>query len=289
MDVGLGVFWWLELDHKANSLDVKTSGSDVSGDEDPELSFTVSLDGGLSLVLRDASMHDLAMVLQVVSHAKLISVFLRGSENNHLSVSHVARQNFVDSFDSLMPSALNGKMSYFLRGLVGQILGKIDKLEVIFHVFSGDFIDPLGKGCREKAHLEVFLVDDLGSFIQDLLDILLEAHVEHDISLVEHESFQLREVDVLSLDMVEHSAGGSHEQVNSCLQLACLVLDTDTSVNGDDRELSWIVLQLVALLSDLDGQLSCWCQEYCLSFARAKQLILSEILNNWESECESLS
>lgn len=188
-----------------------------------------------------------------------------------------------------MPRAINSQVFNFFRGLVGEILSQIHNLEVFLHVPSGHFINPFWKSSREKTNLEVFLVDDLTCLSQDLLNVLLETHVQHHISFVEHESFQLRKVNVFSLDVIENSTGGSDEQIDSTLELASLVLDTDSSVDGHDRKLCWIMLKLVAFFRDLNGQFSSWCHENCLSFSGAKKIVSSEILDDGKSKSESLS
>jgi hypothetical protein len=90
VDIGLGIFWWLELDNKTDSFHVETSGSDIGGDEDSELAFFEPLDGSLSLVLRDTTVHHFTIELDSVSLAKSVSVSPGGSENNHFSITHVA-------------------------------------------------------------------------------------------------------------------------------------------------------------------------------------------------------
>lgn len=90
MDVGLCIFWWLKLDNQTDSLDIKSSGSNIRGDKYIELSLLKSLDGGLSLVLRDTSMHDLDIFLEGVSLAEHVGVFPRGSEDYNLSTFAIA-------------------------------------------------------------------------------------------------------------------------------------------------------------------------------------------------------
>ena len=82
MDVGLGIFWWLELDNQADSLDIESSGSNVSSDKYIELALLESLDGSLSLILGNTSMHDLDVLLDGVTLAKHVGVLSRGSEDD---------------------------------------------------------------------------------------------------------------------------------------------------------------------------------------------------------------
>ena len=66
-----------------------------------------------------------------------------------------------------------------------------------------------------------------------MVDILLEALLEHLVGLVEDDGLQVREVDVVPVDVVEDSAGRAHEELNSVPQITYLVLNGDSSVHGD--------------------------------------------------------
>ena len=56
----------------------------------------------------------------------------------------------------------------------------------------------------------------------DALDVLVEAHVEHPVGLVEDEDLELREVDALALDVIHQPARRGDQQVDAALELADL-------------------------------------------------------------------
>ena len=85
MDVGLGVLWRLKLDDEIDTEDIKASGSHVSSNNTLEPSLLESIDGRLSRVLRDVSVHDFVVDFKSVSIAKLICVFLCRSKDQDLT------------------------------------------------------------------------------------------------------------------------------------------------------------------------------------------------------------
>ena len=66
MDVGLCLFGWLNLDYQVDIRDVKTTGRDVSCDQDSELAFLEALHRDFTLILCDITMHDLNVLLDLV-------------------------------------------------------------------------------------------------------------------------------------------------------------------------------------------------------------------------------
>jgi len=89
--------------------------------------------------------------------------------------------------------------------------------------------------------------------------------------------------------VIFHSATSSDEDVHSIFELASLGCDAHSSVDGDDREFSWVVLDLVDLVSDLDGELSRRCEHDCLDLSSSEQAIGSQVLDDRQSEGKGLS
>ena len=85
MDVGLCIFWRLELDDEVDTKDIEASRSDVSSHNALEPACLEAVDGGLTRVLRDVSVHDLVVDLEGVSVAKLVRVLLRCCEDEDLA------------------------------------------------------------------------------------------------------------------------------------------------------------------------------------------------------------
>ena len=156
-------------------------------------------------------------------------------------------------------------------------------------MLASDVLHPVGHSCREQRDLQVLFVACLTSLLEDVVDVLLEAELEHDVCFVEHESLQLREVDVASLNVIFDTARGANEKIDTTLQLVGLVHDAHAAIDRHDPELLGRMLHLCQLVRDLDGELSRRRQHDSLHLARAKQLVLSEPLDERQAEGERLS
>jgi hypothetical protein len=89
--------------------------------------------------------------------------------------------------------------------------------------------------------------------------------------------------------MVLHSSSGSHEQVDSSLELTGLVLDTHSAINRDNSELVTMMLHLSQLCCDLDRQLSSWSQDDRLDSTCSEQIILSQVFDGWQTKGKGLA
>ncbi len=69
---------------------------------------------------------------------------------------------------------------------------------------------------------------------EDALHVRQEAHVEHAIGFIEHEDFDLRQIDRLLADVVEQSAGRGHDDVDAALQRVELRSDRDPAEDNGD-------------------------------------------------------
>jgi hypothetical protein len=50
---------------------------------------------------------------------------------------------------------------------------------------------------------------------KDASDVTDKAHVEHAVGFVEHQNFDVREVDAALLDMIQQATGGSDQYVHT--------------------------------------------------------------------------
>jgi hypothetical protein len=118
MDVGLGLFWWLDLDDKVNLRDIKSSGRNIGGNEDLELSVLESLDCDLTLILGDTTMHYLDVVVNGFGPHELVSVIFRLCKHNDLSGSAVDSDDFAKCVDSVFPWAFHCDVPHIFSSFV---------------------------------------------------------------------------------------------------------------------------------------------------------------------------
>ena len=67
---------------------------------------------------------------------------------------------------------------------------------------------------------------------EDALDVGDEAHVEHAVGLVQHQDFDLTEVDRLLFDVVEQAARGGDDDFDATAQFHLLRPDVHPAVNA---------------------------------------------------------
>lgn len=75
-----------------------------------------------------------------------------------------------------------------------------------------------------------------------MIDVFLEALLEHLIGLVQNDGLQVREVEIATVDMIQDTAGRAHEELDTVAQLADLIIDRDTTIDRDDLVLIFLML-----------------------------------------------
>eukprot|EP00955_Chlamydomonas_euryale_P087087 364268-Chlamydomonas_euryale.AAC.9 len=112
----------------------------------------------------------------------------------------------------------------------------------------GDLLDPHGHSGAEEQRLAL-----VGHVAQDLLHVLLKAHVEHLIGLVQDGVAHGAQPQVAALDEVDHAARRAHHDVDTARQVLDLPADRGTAIHRHNLELGADPLELAR---DLVGQLT---------------------------------
>ena len=141
-------------------------------------------------------------------------------------------------------------MRHGFGGLVLQVLAQINHSKVLAHVLVGDVSDPPGDSGREEANLKLVSALRL-DLPEDLVNIFLESKLEHLVGLIQDDGLDAAEVDVTSLDVIQDTASGSDEEVNSASELSGLVLDRHTTVDSESLVFVLRVLQSREFSRDL--------------------------------------
>ena len=89
--------------------------------------------------------------------------------------------------------------------------------------------------------------------------------------------------------MIKNTTSGTNENVNTLSQLSDLIVNVNSTVNSDYLEVMFIVLKLYKLVCYLDCQLTCWSQDDCLQLSCPKNLLSSQVLNQWQSKSKCLT
>src|SRR3569833_3094962 len=132
--------------------------------------------------------------------------------------------------------------------LVGRIhLAYRDLLRAV-HVLLADPADLRRHRCAEQP----------GSFslrcvLQDELDVILEAHIQHLICLIQHHIFYLLQVDGLPFDKVDQPAGCRHHDLDAALQVPDLQSDGGPAVYRQQMLAGYELFEHLHLVDDLEA------------------------------------
>lgn len=122
-----------------------------------------------------------------------------------------------------------------------------------------------------------------------MVDILLKAQFEHDISLIEHYSFQVLKIDISSFNVIKDSTRGANEDIDTLLELSGLIINADAAINCQNFEFEFVVLQFGQFIGHLNCQLPSWCQNDGLHPSRPQELPATQVLDHGQAEGEGLS
>ena len=121
VDVGLSLLGWLNLDDQVHIGNVKSTGSDISGDQDTEFSFLEALHGYFTLILRNVTMHHFNVLLDLIRQKKRVGIGLCLREDNDLSSLSVHYENIGECRQTVLEGALDSQMLHITGRLVLEI------------------------------------------------------------------------------------------------------------------------------------------------------------------------
>ena len=84
-----------------------------------------------------------------------------------------------------------------------------------------------------------------------LLNIFLEAHLEHLVSLIENQTLQTAEIDIASLNVIKNPASGADKYIDTIPEILNLLLNINATINSDDLEFVGVVFERVHDIADL--------------------------------------
>jgi len=157
--------------------------------------------------------HDLDVFGDLFGKQKLVGFLLGLGEHDGLALA-VADQNVGESGNSVVVRAVDGQMRHSFGSLVLQVLHQINLRVARLEEHRRDRRNPSGYSRGEHEALEVLGSVRLDS-AHNLLDILLETQVQHNVSFVEHGHLEGAEIEVFAFHVVLDAPSGSNENVNS--------------------------------------------------------------------------
>ena len=119
----------------------------------------------------------------------------------------------------------------------------------------GNFLNPLRDSGGKHETLELWRASTFDR-VHNLFDVLLEAKVEHLISLVKNGKSKTSEVKVSTLHVINDSTAGSDEDVDTTSKLVGLLIDVSATIDCQDIEFTLVVPEGVKFFGDLESKLS---------------------------------
>ena len=226
--VDLGRGGQIEVHHVAERLDVQAARGDVGGHQHAHRAFLEALEHAVTLLLGEAAVQRGGRVARAHQHVRELFHLVAGAAEDEralraLPLEHAHQRRFlVLALHHVGRLADGGQRAGVLRA------GDDAHAHRVLQVLLGDLRDARGQRGREQRGLPLG-----GQLVQDGLEVVLEAHVEHLVGLVEHHELHLREQQRLAADVVERAPGGRHHHVDAALERPHLVEDLLAAV---DRE-----------------------------------------------------
>ena len=221
MHIVLGDHRQLEVHDLRQFVDVDAARGDVGGHQRLQLAGLElgqrAGAGGLALVAVNRERGDSALVQML---GQTIRQMLGAREDQRLRP--VAR--FVQVHQQFLLAAAIADHDFLgnLRG--GRALTGDFDFSRIVHQAGGEIFDLRREGRGEQQVLARFR-----QHREHAADVPNEAHVEHAIRFVEHQHFDLRQVDSTLLHVIEQAARGGDEDIDAAAEALDLRIDADAA------------------------------------------------------------
>lgn len=146
MDVGLGIFWWLNLNDQVNIRNIKPSRSHICCNEYTELVLFKSSESNFSLILSNISVHNFDLTRYFLGEQETVGLNFGGAEDDTLSKSSVNNKHIGKGLHSVVVRAADRDMVDILLCLTFKIFCKIDHFPSWVEIVLSQTSDPRWNG-----------------------------------------------------------------------------------------------------------------------------------------------
>ena len=230
-------------------VDIETASSDVGGDEELGGAVLEATHDSVALLLIHAAVQGFGPVTATVHRGGEFVDLAPGATKDDGGDGCFHVEDAAECVGLVLAHHDVGGLAH--AGAFGSRVGGGDLHEHgVALVGLGDLLDP-GRHGRRKQHCLSFG----GRLLEDRLDVLGEAHVEHFVGLVEHDGADVIEFERAATDVVDRSAGGGDHDMHAAAE--CLELAGDGLASVDRHDLETLTSAVgVHGFADLDGELS---------------------------------
>ena len=247
--IGLDVVGEIVINDMRQFLDVDTACSHVGGDKQLEAAFAE--------VVHDVVAHGLR---EVAMEGGGVVAVLDKAVGNLLGLQFSAAEDDAIDRWCVIDDALEHRVAVFSGHHVvavvdvsgARVAFAHGHLHGIGHVLVEDGFHLFRHGGREEHGVAAFL----GHVFEDVVNFLLEAHVEHLIGLVEDHGADIAEVDAVASDHVAQAAGCGHDDLRLLGQVFELQFDAGAAVDRHNENFGDVLRVVAEVLGDLHTELT---------------------------------
>merc|ERR1719273_1139728 len=251
VQVGVSVLGHVVVEDNVDSLNVHATTEEVGGDKDSLLEILELLVARESLLLSHASVNGDGWEILLYEELGQSHTSLHGLDEDDDLVEF---QN-IEQLEQIPVFLRVLQLDVMLLEAVQSQLGLVVNVNLhgVLHELLADRPDVLAEGGGEHHHLLL-----VGSGPEDLLDV--PPHVQllqHLVTLVQHEMFQVFQWELFALDEGEDPAWSSHNNMRTvALQNLLILRDRHPSKKHSNLDVGEKLGEPLVLLTDLEGQLS---------------------------------
>ena len=237
------------VDNVSQIIYVQTTGSHIGSHQELNGMVAELLHGEVTLLLTQVAVQRLCIITilnQLICN--ILSLQLGAAEDN-------CKDAWIEIHHALQGEILVlgiyqiVDVVYMLSTLVART--HYDFL-VVVQVVEGNLLDVLAHGSREEQGVSI-----LRNVLEDGIDALREAHVQHLVSLIKHHVVHVLQLSHATINQIEQTARGSHDNLHTMLQGANLASDVGTAINCGNMQTVDVLGKTVQIVCYLEAELTC--------------------------------
>ena len=237
------------VDNVSQILYVQTTGSHIGSHQELNGMVAELLHGEVTLLLTQVAVQRLCIITilnQLICN--ILSLQLGAAEDN-------CKDAWIEIHHTLQGEILVlgiyqiVDVVYMLSTLVART--HYDFL-VVVQIVEGNLLDVLAHGSREEQSVSIFR-----HVLEDGIDALREAHVQHLVSLIKHHVVHVLQLSHATINQIEQTTRGSHDNLHTMLQGANLASDVGTAINSDNMQTVDVLGKTVQIVCYLEAELTC--------------------------------
>ena len=237
------------VDNVSQIIYVQTTGSHIGSHQELNGMVAELLHGEVTLLLTQVAVQRLCIITilnQLICN--ILSLQLGAAEDN-------CKDAWIEIHHTLQGEILVlgiyqiVDVVYMLSTLVART--HYDFL-VVVQVVEGNLLDVLAHGSREEQGVSI-----LRNVLEDGIDALREAHVQHLVSLIKHHIVYVLQLSHATINQIEQTTRGSHDNLHTMLQGANLASDVGTAINCGNMQTVDVLGKTVQIVCYLEAELTC--------------------------------